>query len=272
VNPRLIHDDERTFFVLSVIVSVFAYLFLIFSIIGIFYIVVGILFTFFLHGIMIGYIRANGVKLTKNQFPSVHKKVQELCELMNIDNIPDVFVLQSDGMLNAFAARFFGRNFVVLYSNLFELIETGEEEELTYVLAHELAHIQRKHMTKSLLLLPALWTPFLGKAYSRGCEYTCDRIAAAYTGNAAAAIRGLTILAIGRVLYKQVNISEYLTESSREGGFFVWLSQIISTHPPLPKRIISIEHMDLYPQVYGYSSSSFERVYSGASNDRSFGV
>ncbi|KIL36041.1 peptidase M48 [Cohnella kolymensis] len=241
------------------LMSIGIYFSLIMSIVGIPYLIIGLLVSFFLHGLMIGHIRSNGVKLSPQQFATVYGKMRELCALMDIKKVPDVYVLQSDGMLNAFATRFFGRNMVVLYSNLFELIETGEEEELTYVLAHELAHIKRNHMSKNLLILPAMWVPFIGKAYSRGCEYTCDRIAAVFTGNANAAIRGLTILAIGRTLHKRLNVPEYVAESAKEGGFFVWLSQVTSTHPPLPQRIVKIEHLQSYPENYGYRTTSFER-------------
>lgn len=258
VNPRLVHDNEKSLYIVCLVFSIIAYVSLIISIVGIFYIVIGVLVALFLHGLMMGHVRANGIKLTEQQFPAVYGKARELCEKMEITGIPDIFVLQSNGMLNAFATRLFGRNYVVLYSELFELIESGDEEELTYVLAHELAHIKRNHISKNILLLPSLWMPFLGKAYSRGCEYTCDRIAAAYTGNAPAAIRGLVILAIGRTLHKHVNISDYVSESSKERGFFVWLSHITSTHPPLPMRIRKIEHLYEYPQNYGYSTATFE--------------
>lgn len=258
MNPRLIHSKETSYFIISLLFSIMVYFGLIVSLIGIFYLLIGLGVTFFLHGIMMGYIKSNGVKLTERQFPAVHRKVHELCARMDIRQVPDVFVLQSDGMLNAFASRFFGRNFVVLYSNLFEMADT-EQDELTYVIAHELAHIKRNHMTKSLLLLPAQWMPFLGKAYSRACEYTCDRIAAAYTGNAPAAISALTILAIGRTMYAKVDVAEYVAESRKETGFFVWLSYALSTHPPLPKRIEQMELMQAQPQLFGYASPAFER-------------
>lgn len=258
VNSRLVHENETTLYVVCLVFSIFAYVFLVLSIIGIFYLVIGVAVVLFLHGMMMGHVRSNGVKLTEQQFPEVYHQAVELCRQMGIARVPDIFVLQSDGMLNAFATRSWGRNYVVLYSNLFELIESGEHDELAFVLAHELAHIERNHIRKNLLLLPALWMPFLGKAYSRCCEYTCDRIAAAYTGNAQAAIQGLVILAIGRTLHKRVNIANYLQESSKESGFFVWLSHLMSTHPPLPVRMKQIHHMYAAPEQYGYTTSSFE--------------
>jgi Zn-dependent protease with chaperone function len=256
VNIRFIHSKESTYFGLSILASVLVYFMLFISIIGIFYGLLGIAITFILHGLMVGHIRSNGVKLTTQQFPEVHRKVAELCERMNIKKVPDVFILQSDGILNAFATRFFGRNFVVLYSNMFELVDSGDEDELSFVIAHELAHIQRNHMTKNLLVLPAKWIPFLGKAYSRACEYTCDAIAAAYTNNKQSAIRGLTMLAIGRIMFKKVNVEDYLSESGKEKGFYIWFSHITATHPPLPIRIRAIERLDLHEYSMNISTST----------------
>jgi Zn-dependent protease with chaperone function len=92
---------------------------------------------------MLGNIRTNGVRLNPEQFPNVYKRVQELCDKMEMPFVPDVYVMESSGALNAFATRFFGRNMVVLYSTIFELIEQEAEDELTFVIAHELAHIKR---------------------------------------------------------------------------------------------------------------------------------
>jgi len=258
MNPRLVHEKETTLYTICLIISILIYVSLIFSIIGIFYIAIGYIGALILHGLMVAGIRSSGVKLSERQFPVVYDKVRELSANMGIMKMPDVFILQSDGILNAFATRFFGRNFVVLYSDIFELIEQGNDEELSFVIAHELAHIQRKHITKQMLVLPAMWIPFLGKAYSRACEYTCDRMATAYIGNANAAIRALTVFAVGKQLFNRVNVPEYLDESRRERGFFVVWYELMSTHPPLPKRIIEIWEFHSHPQMFGYESNRFE--------------
>ncbi|WP_047151117.1 M48 family metallopeptidase [Aneurinibacillus tyrosinisolvens] len=253
MQNQLVHQNEKSYFAISVVISVIIYLFLIISIVGIFYIILGALFSIFFHGIMMGHIRNNGVKITKQQFGIIYNRVESLSRQMGIREVPDIFVVQSDGMLNAFATRLLGRNFIVLYSEIFDLIESNAEEELTFVIAHELAHIQRRHITKHWLILPAMWIPFLGNAYSRACEYTCDRFAAYYTGNPEAAMNGLTLLAIGKVLYKKVHRAEYLQQSRSETGFFTWLSHVLSSHPPLPLRILELERLTKYPQFYTYA-------------------
>ncbi|MGO4697347.1 M48 family metallopeptidase [Paenibacillus sp. 2TAB26] len=241
LETSLIHKKENRYFVLALIFSVFIYLCLFISIIFIFILPILILLPLFAQAIMMASIRTNGVRITPRQFPEVFAIAQAQCERMGFTVVPDLYVMESSGILNAFASRFFGRNMVVLYSDLFEMIQAGGEKELTFVISHELAHIKRNHLSKQLLILPALWLPFLGEAYSRACEYTCDRMAAYYTNDAEAAMNGLTILAIGKTLYKRVDREEYLLQSSYEKGLFVWLAEKLSTHPPLPKRIYAIQ-------------------------------
>lgn len=258
MNKRLIHEKENSYFVLALIMSVISYIALIVSVVGIAYIVIGALITFFIHGLSIANIRSNGVKLSEHQFPKVYETVKQLSSSMGVAKIPEVFVVESAGFLNAFATKFFGRDFIVLYSDIFELVEEDRPEELNFIIAHELAHVKRKHVTKSMLILPALWMPFLGEAYSRACEYSCDRIATAFTGNAPAGVSALTVLAIGKKLSLKTDVSDYIANSQKEKGFFIWLSKALSTHPPIPLRISEIEDFARYPQLFGYSSSSFE--------------
>ncbi|MGO4890673.1 M48 family metallopeptidase [Anaerobacillus sp. MEB173] len=239
---ELIHKNERKYFIIVLLFSLITYIGLFMSVVGIIYVGLFIGISLFLHGLSLGFIRTNGVRLKPEQFPIVYEKVKELCEKMEMSYIPDVYVMESGGALNAFATRFFGRNMIVLYSTIFELIEREGEDELAFVIAHELAHIKRRHISKQLIILPAMWIPGLTQSYSRACEFTCDRYATYYTGNSEAAKNCLTMLGIGSALYKKVNRSNYLDQIEEEKGFFIWLSEILSTHPTLPKRINQIEY------------------------------
>ncbi|MCM3599172.1 M48 family metallopeptidase [Robertmurraya korlensis] len=238
---QLVHRKENIYFALVLTFSILTYIFLVFSILGIGIIIVMVLLSIFFHGLMIGGIRRNGVRISEEQFPSLYEKAKEMAAQMGLENIPQMYVMESQGILNAFATRFFGRNMVVLYSEIFELIERDAEDEVLFVLAHEFAHLKRKHVTVNFLLLPAMWVPFLGDAYLRACEYTCDRYATYYSGSLSASKNALTILAIGKELYKKVNKELYMRQIESEAGFFVWLNEKLSTHPHLPKRLYEVD-------------------------------
>ncbi|MGM0898241.1 MAG: M48 family metallopeptidase [Bacillota bacterium] len=235
-------DRESIYFILSVIFSVLIYVLAAVSIIGIGIALAIFAFLLFANAVMLGSIRGNGVRIHERQFPDVYERVQTLAAQMELDKVPDVFVIQSEGALNAFATRFFGRDMVVLYSEVFELAREQGQEELDFIIAHELAHVKRRHVWKNLLILPAGFIPFLSSAYSRSCEYTCDRHAAYEIQNASAAKRALTLLGIGKKTYLEVNEDAYREQIATESNAIVWLSEVLSTHPRLPKRIQSIEH------------------------------
>jgi Zn-dependent protease with chaperone function len=197
-----------------------------------------ILFYIFAHGHFVGYLRGNGVRVTARQFPVIHALVERHAVALGLEPAPPVYVLQAGGVLNAFATRFFSREFVVLYSDVVSLAQERGEDALGFVVAHELAHIRRGHLKHRWIKLPGHFVPYLGKAYSRACEYTCDRFSA--ESGPAGAIDGLLVLAAGTSLYRNVDAEVYAAQVDTEAGFWVWRAEIASTHPRLPKRVAAL--------------------------------
>ncbi|WP_404353543.1 M48 family metallopeptidase [Exiguobacterium aurantiacum] len=244
-QSQLVHKNETLYFGLLVAASMLTVVLgIVFTIasLGIFLWVIGsiLALSLFTHWLQIGYIRTNGVKVTERQFADLYRTYQRVGQEMGIRLLPDVYILQAGGVLNAFATRFFQKNMVILYSDVVELSREGYAKEVEFVIAHELAHIRRNHVQKQWAMMLGGWIPFLGSAYSRACEFTCDRMAAHHIQDQAASKRALTILAIGGKLAKEVSEFDYLYEASRENGFIAKLSELLSTHPPLPKRIAAI--------------------------------
>lgn len=244
-HSNLVHKREKLYFNLLIAASVvmlLAGIILTVLSFGIFLWIIGTLvsLSLFAHWIQIGYIRTNGVKVTRHQFSELHAMYQRVGTEMGIRLLPDVYILQAGGLLNAFATRFFQKNMVILYSDIVELARNGQAKEVEFVIAHELAHIRRNHVQKQWLVLLGSFIPFLGAAYSRACEYTCDRMAAHYIQDFEASKRALTVLAVGGTLAKEVNEFDYLHEASYENGFIATYSEWMSTHPTLPKRIAAL--------------------------------
>lgn len=243
-EPFLVHKHENLLYGLCVITSIMVIIYLLLSIIGIFILIFFALISYFSHIISMSHIQINGVRLRETQFPELYKKVKVLSEKMALSKVPEVYVVESGGLLNAFATKvfgLFGKNMVVLYSDFIDISLESGRNEIDYVIAHELAHIKRNHIVKSLLVFPAIWIPFIGGSYLRMAEYTCDRMAAYYIDQPETAINGLLILAAGRRLYKGVNLEQYMQQYNDKKGIFVTLTELLSTHPPIPKRIQEIE-------------------------------
>lgn len=250
-----VNKKENVYFVIKIITSIVLYSLLIklgFELISSFepskasfyiillYGVLICLYLFFRLGLLIGYIQGNAIKVGKNQFPDIYSTVVDQSNLLGLKNVPRVYIMQSGGALNAFAARFMGRNYIVLYSEIVEAAYEQDRYLLDFIIGHELGHIQRNHMLKNLLLFPSVIIPFLSSAYSRACEYTCDAIGFALAPKGLKA--GLLILASGRTIYKKVHVDEYLNQSKTETGYWKWFAEKVSSHPHLSKRVAVFEN------------------------------
>jgi Zn-dependent protease with chaperone function len=152
--------------------------------------------------------------------------------------VPEVYIVQEGGILNAFATRFLGRNFVVIYSDILELAYESGEAEVAFVLAHELAHLKLGHLWKRALIYPALIVPFLPQAYSRACEYSCDAIGNALRSDGS--VGGLLALAAGKRLYRSVDAAAFAEQGAQPDDLWVWLAEHVATHPNLPKRLRTV--------------------------------
>ncbi len=234
----LVHPKERVYFAIALIISLIVYALLIVSLVGILYIALGALMFLIAHGMFIGNVRGNGVRVSERQFADLHGLVARLSREMELQKPPEVYILQAGGFLNAFATRFLGRNFVVIFSDVLELAYRNGESALAFVVAHELAHLKRQHLALRWLLVPGRLVPFLGTAYSRACEYSCDRFGAHYRPDGA--LDGLFVLAAGKRLYAQVDVEELRSQAQFDRGFWTWLAVIFSTHPHLPKRVAAV--------------------------------
>jgi Zn-dependent protease with chaperone function len=202
------------------------------------YIPIIALIGFMTQGLMIGRLRGNGIRVSPRQFPMLHKLASQHAATLGIRKLPDIFVLESGGLLNAFATRFWGRDFVVIFADVLALAEARGEAAVGFIVGHELAHVRRGHLRHRWLTLPGKIIPYLGPAYSRACEYTCDRMGAHCQPDGA--IDGLLVLAAGRELYRQVDAREYARQVETEKGYFVKRAELMATHPHLPKRVAAL--------------------------------
>lgn len=249
LRNQLVHRKENMYFVLTAVFGILSYIVFLFSVIGIVIMGVLMLLSYFIHALSMASIRRNGIRLSNQQFPDMYEKAEMLAQKMELKKMPNIYVMESSGFLNAFATRFFGKNMVVVYSEIFDLSEEGREDELLFVLAHEFAHLKRRHVLVHMLVLPAMYVPFLGEAYLRACEYTCDRYAAYYVDNIGAAKKALAMFAIGKKLSSKVNQAAFVEQIREESGFFAWLNEKLSSHPDLPKRINALDYW-VHPEQY----------------------
>jgi Zn-dependent protease with chaperone function len=232
-----VHPREKFYGTLSFVIGIIVYSLSGLFLIGLAIAPLMILSAYIISGIHYGSLRSRGIRVSNEQFPEVYEFVEKHCTLMHME-IPEIFVIQEHGLLNAFAQRLHRRNMITICSDVLELAYEHGEKELAFVVVHELTHLKRGHVKWAWLHLPASAVPFLGNAYSRGCEYTCDRVASYLVPDGA--LYGLVALAAGTKLYKRVNIKALYEQQERDWDFWTWYHEITSTHPNLVNRIRAI--------------------------------
>lgn len=234
-----VHSKESIYGSIAFVMGILILIGAVVSLIGIVILLVVLIGVIISHGYFAAVIRQNSIKVSDKQYPEVYESVKKLCGAMKMASIPEVYIMNGAGALNAFAARLLKRDYVIIYSDIFQMAYEEGAEELEFVLCHELVHVKRKHTSNWVKKIGAMFVPFLELAYSRACEYTCDMQAVYFTGKKSS--HALAMLAVGNKVHKRINLQAVIEQSQNERGFFPWLVEITSTHPALPKRIKNLE-------------------------------
>ena len=240
------HPKESVYFAIAAIAGALLWLSLIPFVIMFFWVAIPILIGMWIFkqrykAEMLG----NSVKVSRNQYSELFEIVQRHCRALGLAVPPAVFVVNMNGMVNAFAMKILKDKYVMLYSDLIDLMFAhGSTTELSSIIGHELGHHAAGHTGtwKRLLLMPAMFIPFLGGAYSRACELTADRIGLHLCGDKDAACRGLIALACGsKVLSPKTNLQAFKDQEGELPWLFAFWNDLYAAHPRLTKRVLAIE-------------------------------
>ena len=233
-----IYRHEPTLSTITLVLGVLGWLALLFVTIGglLVWILFGFIAYLFAQSAMIAWIKGTAVKVSPDQFPELYQRFEFCCNKLEMQSIPEIYLLHGNGVFNAFATRFLGRNFVVLLSDIVDAME-AQPDGINFYMGHELGHIRRGHLTGHIWRMPALWLPLLGAAYSRAKEYTCDLHGRACCVDAESASRALVALAAGAQKWQQVNLAGYAGQSKNNADFWASFHELLNGYPWLTKRV-----------------------------------
>ncbi len=193
--------------------------------------------------------KANAVRVSEKQYAWVHERTLRVCEVMDLKEIPEVYVSQTP-IVNAGAVGM-SDPFIVLNSSMLEVLNHDEVEA---VLAHEVGHILSGHVLyrtllllimrlalfrypiAGLALLPILWALL---EWYRKSELSCDRAALLGVQDKDVVMSSLMKLA-GGTRGEDLDLQEFIDQSEeyRGGGdlldsVYKVLNAIGATHPLL---------------------------------------
>src|SRR5215471_4505597 len=152
---------------------------------------------------------AGAVRVSERQFPHIHALVRDASYILDLPDVPECYVIQSP-LVNAMAI---GRDkpFIVVTTGLVNL---HDEEELRWVIGHEVGHILSGHAVYRTMILILIslaarvaWMPlgYIGlraiiwalEEWFRKAELSCDRAGLLAGQDVDAARRALMKLAGG---------------------------------------------------------------------------
>ena len=237
-DESLRHPGETARFWCSAVFAAAFWLFILITIIGVAYAAAILIFSLIARALFLGSVRGNGIEVSEHQLPHIHAAVVRASRRLGLKEPPHTYVMQSGGALNAFATHLLSRNYVIVFSSLIDAC--ADRRQLDFVVAHEVGHLAAGHLKWMGFLAPAHFVPWLGTAYSRACEYTCDRCGLAVVEDIEAADRGLLVLAAGGKAAGEANVEAFMNQRLDTGSFWSAAVELGSTHPFLCKRVAAL--------------------------------
>ena len=239
---EIVYSKEKSLFTLLAIISGIAWAALIIGTLGmaLLYVLMFFIIYLFSHSAFISYLKGTAVEINAEQFPELHKQYLACCDRLEMKEPPRAYLLAADGMLNALATRFLGRNYIVLFSSIVDALES-DKDALNFYIGHELGHIRRNHIGKAPFLVFATWLPLVGAAYSRACEYTCDLHGLRCCNSLRSATNAVAVLAAGVEQWKRMNVDQYIRQARESSGFWMSLHELNGSYPWLTKRMARVD-------------------------------
>jgi len=201
----------------------------------------------FVKSAAISHLRGNATEVTEHQLPDLHGQLAVCCEALQVPETPTMYVLNGNGVMNAFATWFLGRKYVILLSGVVDAME-GSPNGVRFYIGHELGHVLRHdNWLLALLRWPALRLPILGAAFSRARESTCDRHGLACSQSPEVAARSLAALSAGAKSWATVTMEGYRRQVAAARGFWISFHELLASYPWTAKRVIRV--LDLHPVI-----------------------
>ena len=238
LDPRLRYPREKALFAIGVTFSAVVWVALLVSIAGAIYglVILGVVLG--AHALLLARVRGNGVRISDKQLPALYERCHAAASRLHVEPMPEVYLIQSGGAPGALATRLLSRHVIILHSALVDACPEPADDPgpLDFVIAHEMAHLAAGHLAWKGFLLPMQLVPLLGTAYSRACEYTCDRYGLELVGRLEAAQRGLAIVAAGGKQARALDLDAFVEQRLESGRFWMAVAELLSSRPYLCKR------------------------------------
>lgn len=239
---NLVYKNENTLFGIMLAVSVLIWGALLIATVGMAlpYAAAGALAWYGARAALASRVRGTGVRIGPQQFPDLYLRVAACCERLDIDPVPETYLVQAGGSLYGFATRFLDQHILVLSSAMVDALD-DHPDAINFHIGHAIGRLKRQRW--AALLAPAALLPLLGAAYARARGYTCDRHGFHACDELASAQAGLAVLAAGGRRWRQLDGDRYAAQARQADGFWMSFHELISDQPWLVKRMAVVRSL-----------------------------
>jgi Zn-dependent protease with chaperone function/uncharacterized RDD family membrane protein YckC len=192
--------------------------------------------------------RGTAVQLSRSQYPGLYETAERFAAAIGLRRMPQLYLANGNGTLNAFAAQATGFDYVVVSNELFVNLREQNRDGLNFILGHEMGHVRLHHVALwyQLSIAYSGLIPVLGPTLSRLREYSCDRHGAYLSPGG---VTGLVLLASGRYTEHDVDVAQLLQQGRELRGFWVGLAQLPRSHPFTVRRVERLFRAGLFTRI-----------------------
>lgn len=190
-------------------------------------------------------LTANAVKVSPSNFSEIHKILEEVQYVLDYHKDVRIYIVE-EGTVNAFLAKFFKTELIILNSELVEdMIQPEKLLQAKWVIARFVGSLKAKHtrlffvrvIIDSLEKLQ-IFNLFL-LPYERAIQYSGDQIGLAVCKDLDQSLVAFYKFMVGNQLSHRVNPAG-IAEQEREMDIFTSIARLFSTHPHVVDRFANL--------------------------------
>lgn len=189
-------------------------------------------------------LRSGSVKAGPEQFPELYAMHVSLAEKLGLARIPDLYVANGNGVVNAYAfACDYRRRYVVVHAEIARLVD-DYPDVVAFVIAHELGHHKLGHVRwwRNVIGIIPGGLIFPGRAMVRAQEYSADRVATTVCNQCS---QGIGLLSVGPYLQHRVSSGPYMAQAvEEEKSWFVRFANWVADHSVNTKRYLALRAIE----------------------------